>query len=58
MKVLIVYGSTTGNTAGIAEALGEQIGGAGHEVTVKSAADVTAEGLCNGYDAVLFGCSA
>ena len=58
MKVLIVYGSTTGNTAGIAEALGEQIGGAGHEVTVKNAADVTAEGLCNGYDAVLFGCSA
>ena len=58
MKVLIVYGSTTGNTAGIAEALGEQIGGAGHEVTVKNAADVQAEGLCDGYDAVLFGCSA
>ena len=58
MKVLIVYGSTTGNTAGIAEALGEQISGAGHEVTVKNAADVKAEGLCNGYDAVLFGCSA
>lgn len=58
MKVLIVYGSTTGNTAGIAEALGEQIRGAGHEVTVLNAADATAEGLCNGYDAVLFGCSA
>ena len=58
MKVLIVYGSTTGNTAGIAEALGEQIGAAGHEVVVKNAADVTAEGLCDGYDAVLFGCSA
>ena len=58
MKVLSVYGSTTGNTAGIAEALGEQIKGAGHEVTVHSAADVTAEGLCEGYDAVLFGCSA
>ncbi len=58
MKVLIVYGSTTGNTAGIAEALGEQIGNAGHEVTVLNAADATAEGLCNGYDAALFGCSA
>ena len=58
MKVLIVYGSTTGNTAGIAEALGEQIGAAGHVVVVKNAADVTAEGLCDGYDAVLFGCSA
>lgn len=58
MKVLIVYGSTTGNTAGIAEALGEQIGRAGHEVTVLNAADAAAEGLCNGYDAALFGCSA
>ena len=58
MKVLIVYGSTTGNTAGIAEALGEQIGGAGHELAVKNSADVTAEGLCEGYYAVLFGCSA
>ena len=55
---LIVYGSTTGNDAGIAEALGERIGHAGHDVTVSNAADVTAEGLCNGYDAVLFGCSA
>ena len=58
MKILIVYGSTTGNTAGIAEALGMQIGEAGHDVAVLNAADVTAEGLCNGYDAVLFGCSA
>ena len=58
MKVLIVYGSTTGNTAGIAEALGERIGRAGHEVTVLNAADAVADGLCDGYDAVLFGCSA
>ena len=58
MKVHIVYGSTTGNTAGIAEALGEQIGSAGHEVTVLNAADAVAEGLCSNYDAVLFGCSA
>ncbi|WP_418765520.1 flavodoxin [Mailhella sp.] len=58
MKILIVYGSTTGNTAGIAEALGERIGAAGHEVTVLNAADASAEGLCDGYDAALFGCSA
>ena len=58
MKVLIVYGSTTGNTAGIAEALGERMGAAGLDVTVLNAADASAEGLCNGYDAVLFGCSA
>lgn len=58
MKVLIVYGSTTGNTAGIAEALGERMGNAGFDVTVLNAADASAEGLCNGYDAALFGCSA
>jgi flavodoxin short chain len=58
MKVLIVYGSTTGNTASIAEALGEQISTAGHEVKVQNAADARAAGLCNSYDAVLFGCSA
>ena len=58
MKVLIVYGSTTGNTAGIAEALAERMGNAGLDVTVLNAADATAEGLCSGYDAALFGCSA
>ena len=58
MKVLIVYGSTTGNTASIAEALGEQITGAGHESTVLNAADAEADGLCHDYDAALFGCSA
>ena len=58
MKVLIVYGSETGNTESLAEALGEQIGAAGHEVRVLSAADASAEGLCTGYDAALFGCSA
>ena len=58
MKILIVYGSTTGNTAGIAEAFAERIGNAGHDVTLLNAADASAEGLCNGYDAALFGCSA
>jgi len=57
-KVLIVYGSTTGNTAALADFLGDQIAGAGNDVTVKNAADVSANGLCDGYDAVLFGCSA
>ena len=58
MNVLIAYGSSTGNTAGIAEALGRQISEAGHTVTVLNAAEASAEGLCSGYDAVLFGCSA
>ena len=58
MKVLIVYGSETGNTESLAEALGEQIQAAGHEVKVLNASEAVAEGLCNGYDAALFGCSA
>ena len=57
-KVLIVYGSTTGNTAALAEAIASQIEAAGHKATLRNAADVSAQGLCNGYDAALFGCSA
>lgn len=57
-KVLIVFGSTTGNTEGIAEAIAKQIEAAGHEVTLTNAADASADGLCDGYDCALFGCSA
>lgn len=57
-KILIVYGSTTGNTAAVADALGQQFRAAGHDVDVQDAADATPEGLCDGRDAVLFGCSA
>ncbi|HIU18383.1 MAG TPA: flavodoxin [Candidatus Avidesulfovibrio excrementigallinarum] len=57
-KILLVYGSTTGNTAAVAEALGEQFRQAGHDVEVADAANVTPDGLCAGRDAVLFGCSA
>ena len=45
-NVLIVYGSTTGNTADIAEYLGGRLRAAGHA------------GLCEGRDVALFGCSA
>jgi flavodoxin len=58
MNVLIGYGSTTGNTASIAEALSNQIGKAGHEVTLINAVDAMPEGLCDTYEVVLFGCSA
>ena len=57
-KVLIVFGSSTGNTEGIAQKLEEIIAAAGHDVTLKNAADVDAAGLAEGYDAVLLGCSA
>jgi len=58
MKVLIVYGSETGNTESLAEAIGNKIKAAGNIVKVLSAACVVAEHLCTGYDAALFGCSA
>lgn len=57
-KVLIVYGSTTGNTEALAEIIGRGISDAGHEAKVVNAADVAAPGLCDGWDMVLFGCSA
>ncbi len=57
-KILIVYGSSTGNTESIAHKLEEQLAAGGHAVTLLNAADVTAEHLADGYDAVLFGASA
>ena len=57
-NVLIVYGSTTGNTADIAEYLGGRLRAAGHAVDVRDAADVSPDGLCEGRDVALFGCSA
>ncbi|MFV0423077.1 flavodoxin [Oleidesulfovibrio sp.] len=56
-KVLIVYGSTTGNTETTAGIIGDDLKGAGHDVVVEDVTSVTADGLCKGYDAVLFGCS-
>ena len=58
MKVLIVYGSETGNTESLAEAIAEKIIASGNAVKVLNAADAVPEGLCAGYDAALFGCSA
>lgn len=57
-NVLIVYGSTTGNTAALAEMIGEQLKAAGHKIEVQDAAGVSPDNLCAGRDAVLFGCSA
>ena len=57
-KVLIVFGSSTGNTESIAQKLEQLIAAGGHEVTLLNAADASAQNLAEGYDAVLFGCSA
>ena len=55
--VLITYGSTTGNTAYMAEVLNLVFSGAGHSVTVKDAGDVKADGLCTDFDFCVFGSS-
>ncbi|CAK7053607.1 MAG: Flavodoxin [Desulfovibrio sp.] len=56
-KVLIVYGSTTGNTESVAETIARALEGASHSVTLLDAAKASPAGLCSGYDCVLFGCS-
>ena len=56
-NVLIVYGSTTGNTEWVAGQLNEQIKAAGHDVQVAKAGAIAPSGLCSGKDLVLFGCS-
>lgn len=57
-KVLVVYGSSTGNTESIAQMIKAGLAAADHDVTLCNAADVTAAGLAEGYDAVLLGASA
>lgn len=57
-KILIVYGSTTGNTESIAEALAKSLQAKGHEANVQNASSVKPKGLADGYDALLLGCSA
>ncbi len=57
MKTLIVYGSTTGNTEFVAKTAEKLLQDAGHDVTVEDAGKVSASGLCNDYELILFGCS-
>lgn len=56
-KVLIVYGSTTGNTEGVAESISKILNTNGIPSTLKNASEVKAAGLGAGYDVILFGCS-
>ena len=57
-SILIVHGSTTGNTVAVADALGRIPEAKGHKTAAKNATDVEAANLCTDWDAVLFGCSA
>ncbi|MBG0777389.1 MAG: flavodoxin [Desulfovibrionaceae bacterium] len=56
-NVLIVYGSTTGNTEHVAEIVGSVLKGGGLDVALKNVTDVEADSLGEGYGAVLLGCS-
>ena len=57
-KVLIIFGSTTGNTESIASKIGTLLEGAGVTAEVKNAADISdATDIAKDYDAVLMGAS-
>ncbi|MFU2210911.1 flavodoxin [Solidesulfovibrio sp. C21] len=56
-KALVVYGSTTGNTESVAGVVAKTLEGEGLEVVLKDVAGVKPEGLADGYDLVVFGCS-
>lgn len=56
-NVLVVYGSTTGNTESVAASVGRVLENGGHAVTVIDAAKAEPAALCAGRDCVLFGCS-
>ena len=56
-SALVVYGSTTGNTEYVSQVISESLRAKGFDVKVMDVSDSTAQGLCDGYDLVLFGCS-
>jgi len=55
-KVLLVYGSTTGNTESLAQSVETGLENGGAEVTVKNVTDTKVEELAD-YDVLVFGCS-
>lgn len=56
-KVLIVFGSTTGNTETAAGWIAETLRKQGLETELRNAADVVVEGMAQGFDLVLLGSS-
>ena len=56
-SALIVYGSTTGNTEYVADVAERILSETGASVKKMDASDADPDGLCDGYDLVLFGCS-
>jgi len=54
-KVILIYGSTTGNTEALAEAVASGLNEGGAEVTVKNVVDASVNELAD-YDSVVLGC--
>ena len=55
-KALIAFGSTTGNTAEVANWVFETLEQNGVEVTLEDCAASSPNGLCDPYDLIVFGC--
>ena len=58
MKVLIIYGSTTGNTENMAAMIQRLLDESGVETEMKNVTDASIGDLTAGYDVVLLGCPA
>jgi len=56
-KTLIVFGSTTGNTEGVSDDIAKVLENNGHSVDIQNAADISVDGMAEGYDAIFLGCS-
>ncbi|NDV19062.1 flavodoxin [Pseudodesulfovibrio sp. JC047] len=56
-KTLIVYGSTTGNTESVADDIAKILEKNGRSVEIVSAADVSVDGMANGYETLFLGSS-
>lgn len=56
-SVFITYGSTTGNTAYVAECVQRILEQNGHEVTIEDVADIQASDLTKDFDLYCLGCS-
>jgi len=56
-SVLIVYGSSTGNTKKAAELVDETLRAKGFDVTLKDVVEADVSDLTNGHSAVFLGCS-
>ena len=55
-KALIAFGSTTGNTAEVADWIAASLGGKGIEAKTEDCAAAGVSGLCANYDLVVLGC--